>query len=446
MLNISLDMKPPTIEERCNIMRRNISKVGITVDYDRFIEIISYTRYKRAELGSLLLTMLKSNEPEFTKNTFSKWVYEHKYFLGFTLTDNNAVSFKVSSIQSFIDTNAYGEEVSNIAKVYLEWNKLNSSISLLPNIIANNEPTGLETEDGRRIAILNPKVVAQNTGRFGFTDPALMNLPRTMKDIYVAPKGWTLITADSGQIEPKLIYGFYIKDPQILKLIDLYGDAYFGVLHYCKMPKEYIDKNVMNFKPVEITDELKALRQKLKTFGNGVMYGSTSNPEQDPLKQAYIDRIGRHPLRERWFNELREKLLAGQREFPTLFGTPIDIYKSEKYMTAKSEKLRMLALEHCIINNPVQGTAGDLMGFSLQASDELFRAKSRNSWIMMFVHDEGKYCVYNEDKDYILEELIGHTSYNIDNRVKIFNDPFIGRKLNSDIPCSYNNIKVGKPL
>lgn len=440
MLYIPLDRKPPSIEERANIMRRHISKGGVPIDYDRLVEYMAHSKVEQFELGSKLLAATHSNDAYFSAKAFKNWAAKTGLRVGFNLTDGGAISFNDASIQSFINTNAYGDEITNIAKLFRVYNWHVSQISLLPGILEQYQPSGLESDDGRRLILVKPGVATQNTGRFGLVNPALMNLPRYMKDLTVAPRGWTILTADSGQIEPKLIYGFFMPDPQIHKLIEVEGDAYYAVLKYCQMPKEYIQQRVMDFVKTEITDELKELRQKLKTYGNGVMYGATSNRENDPLKQAYIERIGQHPLRIEWQKKLEAKLNSGQRLFPTVFGTPIDVYKSEKVINAKSETERQLALVHCIINNPVQGTAGDLMGFSLEATDRLIQQKAPNSWITKYVHDEGQYCIHNSEVDYVLEEISGHTAYDIGGVVKVYNEPKIGRKIHTDVPCSYEHI------
>lgn len=421
-------------------MRRNIDRGGVPIDYDRLIEYLAHSRVEQYELGSKLLSSIYSDDPIFTKKTFTNWIKKNNITVGFNLTDSGNVSYNDESIRNFVNTNAYGDEITNIVKMFAEWNWHASQVLALPNIIEAYKPTGLESEEGRRVILIKPGVQTQNTGRFGLVNPAIMNLPRYMKDLVVAPKGWTIVSADSGQIEPKLIYGFFIPDPQIQKLIEIYGDAYYAVLHYCRMPIEDVQTKKMDFTPVEITDELKALRQRLKTYGNGVMYGSTRNIEQDPLKQAYIERIGMHPLRIEWQEKLNKKLNSGQRIFPTLFGTPIDVYKSDKYLSAKSDREKQLALSHCIINNPIQGTAGDLMAFSLDATDRLFKKKAPNSWITKFVHDEGQYCIHNSELDYVLEEVSGHTSYNIGGVVKVFNDPIIGRKFHKEVPCCYEHL------
>jgi hypothetical protein len=440
MLRLNLDQRPPSIQERVDIMRKHISKGGVPVDYDRLVEYLTHFRVEMFETGSKLLSLMKSKDPYFTSNSIKKWTKENNIKVGFNLTETGNVSYNAESLDSFINTNYYGEEITNIVKILKLYNFYTAQISLLPGILDQYQPSGLESEDGRRLVLIKPGIEAQNTGRFGIVNPALMNLPRIMKDIYVAPKGWTLMSADSGQIEPKFIYGFYMPDRQIQKLILLYGDAYYAILHYCRMPIEDIRNMRMDFEAIEITPELKELRQKLKTYGNGVMYGSTYNPEKDKLKEQYIQRIGQHPLRIEWQKKLEIKLNQGQRIFPSLFGTPVDIYKSEKFIKAKTDKDKQLALIHCMINNPIQATAGDCMGFSLQASDYLLSKKAPNSWITKYVHDEGQYCIHNSEKDYVLEELSGHTSYNVEDIVLIYNEPKFGREFNKDIPISYEHL------
>lgn len=443
MLDIALDRRPPSMEQRADIMRRNISKGGIPIDYDRLVEYLAHSKVEQDELGCKLLSYMNSNDSYFSNKTFKNWAKKTGLSVGFTLTDTGNTSFKDSSIESFINTNAYGDEITDIVKLYRMYNYYGSQILLLPNIIDSHKPTGLESIDGRRLIMVKPGVELQNTGRFGLVNYALMNLPRYMKDLYVAPRGWTLMSADSGQIEPKLIYGFYMPDPQILKLIEVHGDAYYAVLEYCRMPISNIRDRIMDFDSLEITPELKELRVKLKTYGNGVMYGSTSNKENDELKAAYIERIGQHPMRLEWQRKLEAKLNSGQRLFPSLFGTPVDVYNSKKVKEAKTESDRQRALVHCIINNPIQATAGDLMGFSLEATDRLISEKAPNSWITKYVHDEGQYCIHNSEVDYVMEEISGHTAYNIGGVVKVFNDPIVGREFNEDVPCSYEHLFEG---
>lgn len=443
MLELNLNQKPPSPEERKDIMLRHIDKGGVPVDYDRLIEYIAHSKVEQYEVGLKLARLMGTGEWYTSKKVFKAFFKNNGLTKGFNLTPTGDISLDDDSISSFISTNAYGNEISTIASLYKEYNYYDSQILQLPFILEHYKPTGLESIDGRRIVLIKPGVELQNTGRFGFNQPAFMNFPRYMKDLVVAPKGWNILSADSSQIEPKLTYEVFMRDPQILKLISIYNDVYYAVLHYVTMDESLIRNMTMEFTPMGITDELKAVRNRLKKYNNGVVYGSTHNSERDPLKDSFIKRVGQHPLRIKWKNEMLTKLDRGDRLFTTLFGTPIDVYNSKSYKSATNDVSRRNALENCIINNPMQGTAGDLMGFSLMATDDLFARKAPNSWISKFVHDEGQYCIHDSDYDAVIEEVSGHTSYHIDGVVTIFNDPIIGRKINKDVPISYSNLMDG---
>lgn len=440
MLYLSSKDKAPTLQERAYIMRKHIERAGIPIDYDRLLEYYADAKVREGELGSILLKVVGSTNAIFKAPLFKNWITANGITKGFDRTPKGYISFNKTSINNFLNANQYDKSIMDIVRMFSEWNTCTTNVSFIPSILEEYRPSGLETEDGRRLILVKPGVELQNTGRFGLTNPAVMNFPRYMKDLYAAPKGWRLLSADSGQIEPRLIYGFYIPDKQIQKLIELYNDAYYGVLHYCRMPQEFIDSGTLDFTPNEITPELKELRQRLKTYGNGVMYGSTSNPDNDPLKESFIRRIGQHPYRLSWEESVKANINSGARYVNTLFNTQIDIYESDKVKNAKDDKERFIKLVHCAINNPIQGTAGDLMAFSLRATDELLSKKAPNSWITKFVHDEGQYCICNDEWDYVLEELSGMTAYCIDERVFIYNDAVTERHINKSVISSYSSL------
>lgn len=448
MLDISLDMKPPTPEERALILRRHLSKGGVFFDYDRLLEYYAHFKIEEHFIAETLVRLTNCTDDKYTKTSFKRWCTSLGIFKGFKLTPKEGISFDEDSLKAFIEMNAYGTvdvvpgvSVTKVVEIFKEFCYNVNQALLLWKIIDQHPPINVESSDGRRMCVLTPDVVLQNTGRVGYHNPAIQNLPRYMHDLIVAPKGWILLAADSSQIEPKTIFGFFMPDPQILKLIEVEGDAYYAQLHYSLMDQSEIDTMNMNFTKTDITPELLAMRAKLKTYGNGVMYGSTSNIDKDPTKDAYIERIGKHALRLKWVESLQKRLDSGQTIFETVFGTPIDIYKSDKYVKATTEQDRRRVLLNCAINNPIQGTAADLMAFSLKATDELFRKKAPNSWIVAFKHDEGIYCIHEDDYDAVIDEVRGHTSYNIVGKVKIYNDPIEGRTISKYAPCSYRHLE-----
>ncbi len=84
-----------------------------------------------------------------------------------------------------------------------------------------------------------------------------------MGDIITEPKGYTLIRCDSGQIEPRINFSYFVRDELIMNLITHYNDAYFGLMHYATAREEDIRRwrdDWSTFVPITITDEVKDIK------------------------------------------------------------------------------------------------------------------------------------------------------------------------------------------
>ena len=103
----------------------------------------------------------------------------------------------------------------------------------------------------------------------------MQNINRDICDIYTAPKGWTMIFSDSGQIEPRITYSAYIRDDLIVKLISAYDDAYYGLLHFILLTdaeERALRNNMDSLVLHEVTDEMKEKRQRLKVLGLSLIH------------------------------------------------------------------------------------------------------------------------------------------------------------------------------
>jgi DNA polymerase-1 len=276
--------------------------------------------------------------------------------------------------------------------------------------------------------ILRPVWEKQNTGRIAMQRPAIQNLHRLIQEVITVPEGYVLLHTDSGQVEPRIVYSAFIKDPQIQALIRLYDDAYFGVLHYIFLPQEVINSGTTDFVAQEITDEMLENRKQLKTFNNAVMYGSKSNVSGNPIKAAMIKRIGEHPARIEWTNQLLEEIRRGNTVFKTAFGTPINTAYSSKLEggnlragSYEEEKLRLA------INNPIQGTAADLMRVSVYEANRILMNKAKKSYIINYVHDAGMFGIYEDEYDAVAKDLADIVAYDIDGWLPINAEPEFGR-------------------
>lgn len=276
-----------------------------------------------------------------------------------------------------------------------------------------------------------PNWSRQLTGRLGMSNPAIQNIAREYQNIVTCPQGYHILHADSGQIEPRITYSWIIKDPQIESYILRYNDSYFGLLHYCLQSEEDLKSGRLDLPLMEITDDLREKRARLKTYTNGVMYGSTSNTEKDPLKDAFINRVGNHKERLKYTDNLLRQLEAGVTKFPTYFGRLIDIYESAKMQeydlyesyddslagqfNSIAGKNKMHQLLKLAINAPIQGTAADFMGHSVSAVSNLIMSKGCfKSSIACYIHDAGIFYIADDEEDKLLDDLKGMLSYQVE--------------------------------
>lgn len=184
----------------------------------------------------------------------------------------------------------------------------------------------------------------------------------------------------------------------------------------------------VELKKMEITDEMKAGRKTIKTYSNAVMYGSKSNPTGDPIKAAMIERVGNHPLRLKLVQNYQQQIAMGQTVFKTAFGTEIETANSQKFGAAgarassvEEERLRLA------INNPIQGTAADLMRVSIYEANRILMNKAKKSYIIHYVHDAGVFAIHEDEYDAIAKDLGDIVAYDVDGWLPIHAEPEEGR-------------------
>lgn len=421
----------PSVERVLSILTENTEKIGIPVDYDRILE---YQALYTIKADTLLKRIIK-----YTNCNVSACDYKDSHFLAFLKSANATggllatakgnYSLSAESLNAAIATKRHSKEICTLMGMYSEAKSSLTKVSPFKKIIQEYRPCGVLTWDNHRMLILKPTWAAQNTNRVGARTPAVMNISKELGDIFTVPKGWIYFEADSGQIEPRIIQSFIIRDPILKRCTMAYDDAYFGYLHYCKYlsDAERANPNTV-ITPVELTDEQKERRKKFKTFGNAVMYGSTENNENDLDKDAFIRYIGGHPNRIALQGDIEERINRGQRIFNTAFGTPIDITKgpSELNYEDKTSNAYIAHLVRCAINNPIQGTAADLMRYSVVKANNLLLRKAPSSCILQYVHDAGKFMIHEDDYDNVINELREITAYQVDDWLPVYCEPVEG--------------------
>ena len=427
MITVTKDTRIPGVDETLNTLRMYNSIMPQFIDFDKLMMDISYLQVQIANIAGPLFDMIGKPKGVSANGNMSNWLTLHSDTSVFKM-GKEGISLAADSIEQALESGALDDDATLLLKTYQKYSNLTKTrgtlVSLLQNPISNSP-----SADGHRMLIIRPEWAGQNTLRVAMKNPAIQNLPRLIQELQTVPKGYVLLHTDSGQIEPRIIYSAFIRDPQIQALIRLYNDAYFGVLHYITMPESDILSGRLGFQKMEVTDEMKESRSIIKRHNNAVMYGSTSNPTGDPIKGALIKRIGKHPMRTEWVGSLQEQLNRGVTIFKTAFGTPIDISKSDKLadgnLRAGSVNEEMLRLA---INNPIQGTSADLMRLSVYEANKILMNKAKKSYIINYVHDAGMFGIHEDEYDAIAKELGDIVSYSVDGWLPINAEPEFGRE------------------
>ena len=426
MININKNTYFPGVDETLGTLRLHNSLMPQFVDFDKMMMDISYLQLRIKDVSYDLFSVIGRPSGVDASNNMRAWLLRNEDCSGFDTTATG-LSLNKDSIQKAIEActlSPYALDILEKYQTYAKSTKIRGSlISLLQNPMSDAPSC-----DGHKMLILKPEWHGQNTGRVAMRNPAVQNLPREVQEIITVPEGYVLCHTDSGQIEPRIIYSAFIKDPQIQALIRLYNDAYFGVLHYITMPEHDILSGRTDFVKMEITDSMKEGRKSIKTYSNAVMYGSKSNPSGDPIKAAMIKRIGEHPARKAWIDSLANDINRGATVFKTAFGTPINTANSAKLTdgnlragSVEEEKLRLA------INNPIQGTAADLMRVSVYEANKFLMSNSKKSYIVNYVHDAGMFAIHQDEYDRVADYLGDIVSYNVEGWLPIQAEPEFGR-------------------
>ena len=219
----------------------------------------------------------------------------------------------------------------------------------------------------------------------------------------------------------------------------MYNDAYYGLLHYVIQSQEDYLSGRCDLPRMEITDDIIDKRQKLKTLGNAVLYGSKNVHGGDLLTTNYVKRIGGHSVRMDEQKRIENKIMSGEYIFETAFGTKVDVRKSTNSQSKYSASQGDGYFNHLVrgaINSFMQGTAADLMRFAIQEAESYLTENARDSYITMSVHDALYYTVNENEFDKLKDELSGFTAYQVDDWIPIFADPVIGvHRTNPDFVC-----------
>lgn len=436
---LEIDKIHVNTEQAISILQRNTDSFGTFFDLERLLDYYAYdTNMYDKEIEKFFL-MAGTRNIAITKdqmiiyNMIERFNLSEDYFKDNSYGGSSKLSIKDSIRTSMLEDPTLSEDVKEYIKSYDRCRGYLKDISYLDQYM-KLPISRKESYEGHRMVVAHPQWGILNTGRIGASVPSVQNIPKNRKDIQTCPKGWILTFADSSQIEPKNVYSTIFQDPLIIALINLYKDAYYGATHYALLTNEQ-DKNLRellahggSLDDTYKMDFSKFNRDHIKKINNACMYGSALQGNFEPsLVAGFKERIANHPLRLKRVAEVDAQVNRGDFTFYTGFGSPITPKRIGKWLT-KSESEWISHVRRCGINNPIQGTAADLLDEAIYQADKLFLTKAKNRcYIGSTVHDEMCTYIHEDDAD-LVEEVTGLTSYKVKGWLPIYNDVHIGRK------------------
>ncbi|MGZ6193409.1 MAG: DNA polymerase I, partial [Syntrophales bacterium] len=239
-------------------------------------------------------------------------------------------------------------------------------------------PSLINPGTGRIHTSYNQTVTA--TGRLSSSNPNLQNIPirtpegKRIRQAFIAPDGWEIISADYSQIELRILAHLSCDSA----LIDAFMEDVD--IHTATAA------NVFSVFPEMVTAEM---RRQAKVINFGILYGMSafglSKELNVPQKtaQVYINE---------YFNKYRDvrayldDILKNARND----GYVCTLLNRRRYLpeiNSSNAPVRQFA-ERTAINTPIQGTAADLIKVAMINISHLMAKKNLLASMIMQVHDE----------------------------------------------------------
>lgn len=424
---------PITHEEALHIIQKHTQKMGVFLDLDRIYEIHGILLQENRRITKELRAVsgvpnLSPNDKDAVLNTLIDLGADRH-----DLMDGKQLAFNNTTRAALLADPDLPDDAREFANLFTTFASNKTRIGTLQKSYESLPVCKSLSFNKHRMVLARPEYHLLSTSRIQAYNPGIQGIARTFGDVVTHPPGYILVRADSSQIEPRINFSYFLRDDLVVNLIKSYGDAYFGIMHFCLMSDSELEACRQDFKsnftPIEITDEMKEHRQNTKTLVNAGSYGSSNLDKVNPrLASAFDKRIVHHPRRLALEREVSE-ICASNPEptFYSAFGTPITPDETEKYK--KGTKAWDGHIVRCGVNNPVQTTASDLMICSVYEADKLLSG-CKDSAICYYKHDEGAFIVHEDDaadKD-LMQQLCEITAYDVMDWIPIPSEAIIGVK------------------
>ncbi len=252
------------------------------------------------------------------------------------------------------------------------------ALSKLKSTYTDKLPAMIHPRTGRVHTSYHQAVAA--TGRLSSSDPNLQNIPvrteegRRIRQAFIAPPGYKLVSADYSQIELRIM-AHLSGDARLLEAFGSGEDIHKATA-----------AEVFGVPPEAVTSDQ---RRAAKTINFGLIYGMSAFGLARQLgtdrgaAQAYVDRyFARYPGVKAFMDETRERARAA--------GYVETVFQRRLYLpeiNSRNASRRQYA-ERTAINAPMQGTAADIIKRAMIAVDRWIEESSIDAKLIMQVHDE----------------------------------------------------------
>jgi DNA polymerase-1 len=218
------------------------------------------------------------------------------------------------------------------------------------------------------------------TGRLSSNEPNLQNIPirtaegRRVREAFIAPPGWRIVSADYSQIELRIM-AHISGDPGMTRAFAEGQDIHRATA-----------SEVFGVPPVEVSSEQ---RRYAKTINFGLIYGmgafglAQSLGIEQKAARDYIDRYFARFAGVRRYMEETKARAAELGYVETVFGRRLVLPEIRG-----GNGPRRAGAERQAINAPMQGTAADLIKLAMIAVQDALDRHALGSRMIMQVHDE----------------------------------------------------------
>ncbi|MCK9356330.1 MAG: DNA polymerase I [Dehalococcoidia bacterium] len=339
---------------------------GILVDTQKLKEM---SRTLSDQLASLEIDIYKAVGHRFNIN--SPQQLGNVLFTELGLPGGRKTSNGYSTEASLLETLRPANPVIDLVLQYRQLAKLKSTyVDTFPGLV--------NPQTGRIHTVFSQTGTA--TGRLSSSDPNLQNLPirtelgRTIRAAVIAPRGWSLLSADYSQIDLRC-------------LAHLSGDeALVSAFRHGEDIHTTTAGRVFGVAPENVTPEM---RRAAKVVNFGVVYGMSdygleqatgfTRAEAGKFIKTYFEQ---YPGVRRWIEQTK----AQARE--TLFVTTL--LGRRRYVPEIRSTNRQVreGAERMAINAPVQGTSADIIKVAMIRIYDAMRREKLESKMLLQIHDE----------------------------------------------------------